>query len=95
MEDITVLTTNDLFKSVNEKIRGKYPVSTNELVASTIHVSTILNFKGLESACILLVIDNLITIEDEELYIGLSRAINSLKIFVKRDNYDNALTILN
>jgi len=95
VEDITVLTTNDLFKSVDEKIRGKYPVSTNELVDSTIHVSTILNFKGLESACILLVIDNLITIEDEELYIGLSRAINSLKIFVKRDNYDNALTILN
>ena len=95
LDDITVLTSYNLFDLVKEKLISKYQISTDELVYSTIHISTILNFKGLESACVLLVLDNLISIEEQELYIGLSRAINSLKIFVNKNNYDNALKILN
>jgi hypothetical protein len=93
--DITVLTSYNLFQSVKEKLLTKYPVSIDALTDSTIHISTILNFKGLESACVLLVIDNLISIEEQELYVGLSRAINSLKIYIKNDNYKHALKVLN
>ncbi len=92
--DIAVLTSFSLFQSVNEKLMSKYPVSKDELKDSTIHISTILNFKGLESACVLLIIDFTST-EEQELYIGLSRAINSLKIFVNNDNYENTLEVLN
>lgn len=95
LSDITILTSINLFQLVKEKLKKKYPVSTDELTDSTIHISTILNFKGLESACVLLVIDDLVSTEEQELYIGLSRAINSLKVFIKKDNYESLLTILN
>jgi len=95
LSDVTILTSINLFQLVKEKLKKKYPVSTDELTDSTIHISTILNFKGLESACVLLVIDDLVSTEEQELYIGLSRAINSLKVFIKKDNYESLLTILN
>jgi hypothetical protein len=95
LSDITILTSHNLFQAVKDKLMKKYPISTDELTDSTIHISTILNFKGLESACVLLLIDDLVSTEEQELYIGLSRAINSLKIFVQKNNYERLLTILN
>ena len=95
LSDITILTSHNLFQVVKDKLMKKYPISTDELTDSTIHISTILNFKGLESACVLLLIDDLVSTEEQELYIGLSRAINSLKIFVQKNNYERLLTILN
>ena len=93
-EEITVLFQDkinpEFCKPLNNRIIFSDELS---LENNCIHISSILNYKGLESDCIFLVLNDIAKISQEELYVGSSRARHFLKVFTTEDQYESTLKV--
>ena len=67
-------------KEVLESFGGSPILKASESLDFAIPVSSIMNFKGLESPCIILVLEDIGPSMDKALYIALSRA--RLKVYI-------------
>jgi len=90
MHDIAVLSDDDeLAKKIrNELGRERIPSSTARDSGITLIVDTITNFKGLESAFVILVLSKSTARNQEQCYVGISRARTHLFIFGNISNTD-------
>ena len=91
---ITILAENTLHNKIENLSNERYTISSDINTKNTVYLSNIMNFKGLESECIFLILEDLDKYNDKDLYIGISRAISYLMIITPDNCYEVLLNRL-
>ena len=93
-KSITILANANIHEQILQLSDERYEINKDIKFSNSIFLSTIRNFKGLESDCVILIVDNLEDVQDQDFYIGISRAISYLAIITKEDMYEELLSRL-
>ena len=90
-KSIVILGDKPLHNKISQISSNIYKISNDVHEDKSIFLSTIENFKGLESDCAIILIDDLEQLSDSDLYIGITRAKTYLVILVKKYQYKKLL----
>ena len=88
---IVILAKNDIHQKIIELSNETYQVTNDIRKNKSILVTSITNFKGLESDCILMIVDDDSKFSDDDLYIGITRARSYLNIITHETVYKNII----
>lgn len=91
---IVILAKNDIHQKIIELSNETYQVTNDIRKNKSILVTSITNFKGLESDCILMIVDDDSKFSDDDLYIGITRARSYLNIITHETVYKNIINRL-
>ena len=94
-QSITILADKSIHNEIMEISNERFKITNKINESKDVFLSSIVNFKGLESDCVLILLDDLSKLSDDDLYIGISRAKSHLSLLIKNNDYEELLNILN